>query len=132
MATLIEYYGFNSDTLKECELLEGEEGYWAVSPKVITLPLRKLKTDTIGLLIVRGKRSNVIPTIAALQLFARPKAGMLNLSRKDAMSFIDRKMVAVEWGDGLYVVFCEDHAVDVGRVKNGRLVRVELRKLTEK
>ena len=35
MDSLVEAYGFDGDALEECEVLEGEEGYWAVSPSSI-------------------------------------------------------------------------------------------------
>ncbi|MCX6648533.1 MAG: hypothetical protein NTV61_03995 [Candidatus Bathyarchaeota archaeon] len=123
--SLAESYGFDGDELDGCEVLEGEEGYWAVSPEVITLPLRKLRTDSIGILLARSKDGGLAPTIAALQFFARPQNDALRLSQMDASKFIGRKAVAVDSPDGRHVVFCGDHALDLGRVREGRLVRVE-------
>jgi hypothetical protein len=126
LASFAESYGFTSETLNECEVLEGEEGYWAVSPKVITLPLRKLMTDSIGLLIARNRGNEIIPTIAALQLYAKPYGETLRLSRNDALKFINRKAVAVKAKDGSYVVFIGNRAIDRGEVKRGILMRVEM------
>ena len=123
--SLVESCGLDADALESCEVLEGEEGYWAVSPAVISLPLRKMRTDSIGILLARSRSSDLVPTVAALQLFARPHAGSLRLSQGDASAFIDRKAVTVKAADGLHVVFCGGHALDLGRVKAGRLVRVE-------
>ena len=125
LASLVESHGFDGDALEGCEVLEGEEGYWAVSPEVITLPLRKLRTDSIGILLARSRSGSLAPTIAALQLFARPQEGAVRLSQADALAFIDRKTVTVDAPDGRHVVFCGDHALDLGRVRDGRLIRVE-------
>jgi hypothetical protein len=123
--SLVESCGLDGDALEGCEVLEGEEGYWAVSPAVISLPLRKLKTDSIGILLARNGSSGLAPTVAALQLFAQPNEGSLRLSQGDASAFIDRKAVTVEVVDGRHVVFCSGHALDLGLVREGRLVRVE-------
>ncbi len=125
LASLVESYGLDGDALEGCEVLEGEEGYWAVSPAVISLPLRKLRTDSIGILLARSRSSGLVPTVAALQLFARPHEDSLRLSQGDASAFIDRKAITVEAADGHHVVFCGGHALDFGRVRDGRLVRVE-------
>ena len=132
LASLVESYGFDGDALEECEVLEGEEGYWAVSPAVITLPLRKLRTDSIGILLARSRNDGLAPTVAALQLFARPQQGALRLSQTDASAFIDRKTVTVDAPDGRHVVFCGGRALDLGRVRDGRLVRVESGKPTRR
>lgn len=122
--SLVETYGFDEDALEGCEVLEGEEGYWAVSPDVITLPLRKMRTDSIGILLARSRSDNLVPTIAALQFFACPREGALRLTQADASKFINRKAVAVDAPDGRHVVFCGDHAIDLGWVRDGWLVRV--------
>jgi hypothetical protein len=124
MDSLVETYGFDEEALEGCEVLEGKEGYWAVSPDVINLPLRKMRTDSIGILLARSRSDNLVPTVAALQFFARLREGALHLTQADASNFIDRKSVAVEAPDGRHVVFCGDHAIDLGRVRDGWLLRV--------
>jgi len=122
--SLADAYGFDGDALGDCEVLEGDKGYWAVSPEVITLPLRKLVTDSIGILLARRRSDDLAPTIAALQFFACPRPDSLRLSQADATRFIDRKAVAVDASNGRHVVFCGDHALDLGWVRDGWLVRV--------
>jgi hypothetical protein len=122
IAHLIERYGFEGDVLAGCEVLEGEEGIWAVSPKVITLPLRKLRTDSVGILIARG--TEAVPTVAGLQFFARPRGDSITLIHGDAASFVDRKPIPVDAVEGHHVVFSAGHVLDLGRVKDGRLLRV--------
>jgi hypothetical protein len=122
LAHLEERYGFDGGALAGCEVLEGEEGIWVVSPAVIRLPLRKLRTDSVGILIVRG--ADQVPTVAGLQLFARPRGDSITLTRGDAEAFIDRKSIAVVTAAGHYVVFSGGHALDLGRVREGRLLRV--------
>jgi hypothetical protein len=130
--SLVEAYGFDGDALGDCEVLEGNEGYWAVSPEVIALPLRKLVTDSIGILLARRRSDDLAPTIAALQFFARPRLDSLRLSQADATRFIDRKAVAVDASNGRHVVFCGDHALDLGWVRDGWLVRVASGKPTRR
>jgi hypothetical protein len=132
LASLVESYGFDGGALEGCEVLEGEEGFWAVSPEVITLPLRKLRTDSIGILLARSRGGGLEPTIAALQLFARPRDDSIRLTPAQASAFIDRKAIGVDAPDGRRVVFLGDHALDLGRVRDGRLVRVESRKPTRR
>ncbi len=119
---LVERYGFDGDALAEYEVLEGEGSIWAVSPKVITLPLRKLKTDSVGILVARG--ADTVPTVAGLQFFANPRGNSIILTHEDAAAFIDRKPVAVDATEGHHVVFSAGHALDLGRVRDGRLLRV--------
>ncbi len=122
LAHLAERYGFDGDALAGCEVLEGGEGIWATSPAVIGLPLSKLRTDSVGILIARG--SEHVPTVAGLQLFARPRGDSITLTRGDAEAFIDRRPVAVDAASGHHVVFSGGHALDLGRVRDGRLLRV--------
>jgi hypothetical protein len=131
LASLAESYGVDEDALEGCEVLEGEEGYWAVSPLVTSLPLKKLRTDSIGLLLARSRGGGVTPTVAALQLFARPQRDALRLSKADASAFIDRKAITVETTEGLHVVFSGSHALDMGEVRDGRLARVKSRNRAE-
>ena len=125
IASLAESYGFDADALGGCEVLEGEEGFWAVSPEVIGLPLRRMRTDSIGILIARGGGGGLAPTVAALQLFASPREGALSLSPAEASAFIDRKSIEVDAPDGRHVVFFGGRAIDLGRVREGRLLRVQ-------
>jgi len=125
IVSLAESYGFDTDALGGCEVLEGEEGFWAVSPAVIELPLRKMRTDSIGILIARGGDRGLVPTVAALQLFARPREGALSLSPADASEFVERKAIDVDAPDGRHVVFYGGRAIDLGRVREGRLLRVQ-------
>ncbi len=125
IASLAESYGFNTDALVSCEMLEGEESFWAVSPAVIGLPLRKMRTDSIGILIARGRLGGLTPTVAALQLFARPSEGTLSLSPADALKFVERKAIDVDAPDGRHVVFYGGRAIDLGRVREDRLLRVQ-------
>ncbi len=125
LASLVESFGFDGGALEGCEVLEGEEGFWAVSPAVITLPLRKLRTDSIGILLARSRGGGLEPTVAALQLFARPRGDSIRLTEAQASAFIDRRTVAVEAPDGRRVVFLGTRAIDLGRVRDGRLIRVE-------
>ena len=122
LAHLVERYGFDVDALAGCEVLEGEEGIWAVSPKVITLPLRKLKTDSVGILVARG--AEAVPTVAGLQLFASSRSDSIILTHGDAAAFIDRKPIRVEATEEHHIVFSAGHALDLGRVREGRLLRV--------
>jgi hypothetical protein len=124
LALLTESYGMDGDALEGYEVLEGEGGYWAVSPTVLSLPLRKFKTDSIGLLLARSRGGSITPTVAALQLFSRPQRDVICLSRADASAFIDRKTVTVEATDGLHVVFYGRCALDLGEVRGDSLVRV--------
>lgn len=121
---LAEEYGFDAEALEEHETLEYEGGIWAVSPAVIGLPLRKLRVESVGILLVRGST----PTVAALQLFARTKRDDITLSEADAISFIDRKPVSVDARDGVHVAFHGGVALDLGYVKSGRLTRVKAAK----
>jgi hypothetical protein len=125
LASLVESFGFDGSALEGCEVLEGEEGFWVVTPEVITLPLRKLRTDSIGILLARNRGGGLEPTVAALQLFARPRVDSIRLTQSQASAFIDRRTVAVEAPDGRRVVFLGDRAIDLGRVRDGRLTRVE-------
>jgi hypothetical protein len=119
---LEERYGFDREAVAGCEVLEGEEGIWVVSQAVIGLPLRKLRTDSVGILIARG--ADHVPTVAGLQLFARPRSDSITLTRGDAEAFIERRPVAVDAADGHHVVFSGGHALDLGRIREGRLLRV--------
>jgi hypothetical protein len=65
-----------------------------------------------------------VTTVAGLQLFARPRGDLITLTRGDAEAFIDRKPVAVDAVGGYHVVFSGGHALDLGRVREGRLLRV--------
>jgi hypothetical protein len=124
LAGLVEGYGFDAEALEGYETLEYEEGVWVVSPAVIGLPLRKLRVESVGILLVREST----PTVAALQLFARPKGDAITLSEADASAFIDRKTVAVEARDGVHVAFHGGVALDLGYAKAGRLTRVKAAK----
>ncbi len=125
IVSLSESYGFDADALGGCELLEGEEGFWAVSPAVIGLPLRRLRTNSIGILVARDGGGDLVPTVAALQLFARPREGTLSLSPADASAFVGRKAIEVDAPDGRHVIFFGGRALDLGRVREGRLLRVQ-------
>jgi len=122
-SSLVEGYGQDEIDLDGYDLFEWEGGFWAVSPEVLGIPLRKLGVDSVGLLIARGVESPT-PTVAALQLFCRPRPGLLSLTREDASSFIDRKAVAVDVPDGRHVIFFGGHALDLGEVRGGKLTRI--------
>jgi len=122
LAHFVERYGFDGDALVGCEVLEGEEGIWVVSSKVVTLPLRKMRTDSVGILVSRG--AEMLPTVAGLQYFARPRGDSIILLQEDAAAFIDRKPIAVNAEEGHHVVFYAGHALDIGRIREGRLMRV--------
>jgi hypothetical protein len=125
LASFAESFGFDREALGACDVLEGEEGLWAVSPTVIGLPLRSMRTDSIGILIAREGNGGLIPTIAALQLFARPREDSIRLTQGDAAAFIDRTPIPVDEKDGRQVVFFGCLAIDLGRVREGRLLRVQ-------
>ncbi len=120
---LTEGYGMDGTALEGYDLVEWEGGYWAVSPTLLELPLRKLSVDSVGLLIARG-RGRPTPTVAALQLFSRPGPGFLSLSRENASSFIERKSIPVDTQDGRRIISFGDHTLDLGEVRGGRLIRV--------
>jgi hypothetical protein len=121
LAGLAEGYGFDAEALEGYETLEYEGGIWAVSPTVIGLPLRKLHVESVGILLTRGST----PTVASLQLFARPRRDGIELDEGGAAEFIDRKPVAVDAPDGVHVVFHGGVALDLGYAKSGRLTRVK-------
>jgi len=122
IASLDESYSMNSAFFSDYEIVEWEGGYWAVSPMVLALPLRKMRVESVGLLLARGR--TLIPTVAAIQLFCRAWPDPITLSRKDALAFIDRKAVAVNASEGRHVVFFGGRALDLGEVSGKRLSRV--------
>ncbi len=124
MRSLAEGYSFDSEELDSLAVLEGEEGFWVVSPDVISLPLQKLRTDSIGVLLARQSGSGLTPTIAALQLFAKPRDNSIDLTGEEAAAFIERKPIRVEAVNGRCVVFHCGRALDLGRVKDGVLLRI--------
>jgi hypothetical protein len=124
LAGLTEGYGMDGEALEAYETLEGGDEVWAVSQDVIGLPLRRLRVESVGIMLARGRT----PTVAGLQLFARPSGDSITLNGGDAASFIDRKPVAVDAPDGLRVVFHGGVAVDLGNCKAGRLTRVKVAK----
>ncbi len=123
VVSLAENFEMAEASLSGYEVVECESEYWAVSSAVLPLPLRKLKVESVGLLLARG-REVITPTVAALQLFCEQHPDSLVLSRGDALSFIDRKAVAVNVPDGRKVVFYGGHALDLGEVRDGNLIRV--------
>jgi len=124
LAGLAEGYGLDGEALEEYETLESGDEVWAVAPEVIGLPLRRLRVESVGIMLARGRT----PTVAGLQLFARPSGDAITLNGGDAASFIDRKPVAVDAPDGIHVVFHGGVAVDLGYCKSGRLTRVKAAK----
>jgi len=121
LAGLAEGYGFDEGALERYETLESGDEVWAVAPAVIGLPLQKLHVDSVGILLVRGKT----PTVAALQLFARPNGDAITLNGEGAFTFIERKPVAVDADDGVHVAFHGGVALDLGYARAWRLTRIK-------
>ncbi len=119
-----EGYGFDAEALGAYEALESGEEVWVVSPAVIGLPLRRMRVESVGILLTRGST----PTVAALQLFARSREGAIDLGEADASAFIDRRPIVVDAPDGVRVVFHGGVALDLGYAKAGRLTRVKAAK----
>jgi hypothetical protein len=125
LSLLEEQYGLDAGALEDCVLLEDGADIWVATREVIGLPLKALWTDSVGLLLARSREGAAYPTVAALQQFARSKQSALHLTREEAADFIERRPVRVEADEGLHVVFCGGHALDMGDVKDGRLQRVQ-------
>ncbi len=121
LAGLSEGYGMDAEALEGYETLESGDEVWAVSPGIIGLPLRKLRVESVGIMLTRG----ATPTVAALQLFARPMRDAVSLGEGDASAFIDRKPVAVDAPDRVHIVFHGGVALDLGYAKAGRLTRIK-------
>ncbi|MFH1403193.1 MAG: hypothetical protein ABIH11_02875 [Candidatus Altiarchaeota archaeon] len=115
-------YGLDEAELKDMVLLIGEGFVWAAGRDCVE-NLRSLPVSSLGIPIADEKKKE--PTIHCIQLFfnnAWKRA--VNLDRKQAEDFIDKKPVSLESElSGRVLVKNEGRALDIGQLEDGILRR---------